>query len=106
MQISSASSSYRLNPNLADNSVVCLMAPTASGKTALAYELYDTGRYELISFNDANAVKQQLIDLATKMSIEDLWVVIADIEDLLAKYAFKSINNQRLIALMLSATAI
>ena len=53
MQLSSASSSYRLNPNLADNSVVCLMAPTASGKTALAYELYDTGRYELISVDSA-----------------------------------------------------
>lgn len=37
----------------ADNSVVCLMAPTASGKTALAYELYDTGRYELISVDSA-----------------------------------------------------
>lgn len=53
MQLSSDSSSYRLNPNLADNSVVCLMAPTASGKTALAYELYDTGRYELISVDSA-----------------------------------------------------
>lgn len=38
---------------LADNSVVCLMAPTASGKTALAYELYDSGRYELISVDSA-----------------------------------------------------
>jgi tRNA dimethylallyltransferase len=39
--------------SLADNSVVCLMAPTASGKTALAYELYDTGRYELVSVDSA-----------------------------------------------------
>ena len=39
--------------NLPDNSIVCLMAPTASGKTALAYELYDTGRYELISVDSA-----------------------------------------------------
>ena len=53
MQLSSASSSYRLNSKLTDNSVVCLMAPTASGKTALAYELYDTGRYELISVDSA-----------------------------------------------------
>jgi tRNA dimethylallyltransferase len=29
------------------------MAPTASGKTALAYELYDTGRFELISVDSA-----------------------------------------------------
>lgn len=61
---------------------------------------------EQVSFNDANAVNQQLTDLATKMSTEDLWAFNADIEDLLAKHAFKSINNQRLIALMLSATAI
>lgn len=59
-----------------------------------------------VSFNDANAVNQQLTDLATKMSTEDLWAFNADIEDLLAKHAFKSINNQRLIALLLSSTAI
>lgn len=61
---------------------------------------------EQVSFNDANAVNQQLTDLATKMSTEDLWAFNADIEYLLAKHAFKSINNQRLIALMLSSTAI
>lgn len=33
--------------------VICLIAPTASGKTALAYELYDTGRYHLISVDSA-----------------------------------------------------
>ena len=46
-------SSDSVSINLPDNSVVCLMAPTASGKTALAYELYDTGRYELISVDSA-----------------------------------------------------
>lgn len=61
---------------------------------------------EQVLFNDTNAVNQQLTDLATKMSTEDLWAFNADIEDLLAKHAFKSINNQRLIALLLSATAI
>lgn len=61
---------------------------------------------EQVSFNDANAVNQQLTDLAAKMSTEDLWAFNADIEYLLAKHAFKSINNQRLIALMLSSTAI
>lgn len=61
---------------------------------------------EQVSFNDANAVNQQLTDLATKMSTEDLWAFNADIEDLLAKHAFKSINNQRLIALLLSSTAV
>lgn len=33
--------------------VICLIAPTASGKTALAYELYDTGKYYLISVDSA-----------------------------------------------------
>ena len=46
-------SSDSVSTNLPDNSVVCLMAPTASGKTALAYELYDTGRYELVSVDSA-----------------------------------------------------
>lgn len=33
--------------------VVCLMGPTASGKTALACELYDSGKFELISVDSA-----------------------------------------------------
>ncbi|MFB2538747.1 MULTISPECIES: tRNA (adenosine(37)-N6)-dimethylallyltransferase MiaA [unclassified Acinetobacter] len=33
--------------------VVTLMGPTASGKTALACELYDTGKFELISVDSA-----------------------------------------------------
>ena len=33
--------------------VICLIAPTASGKTALAYELYETGKYRLISVDSA-----------------------------------------------------
>jgi tRNA dimethylallyltransferase len=32
---------------------ICIMGPTASGKTALACELYDTGRYEIISVDSA-----------------------------------------------------
>lgn len=39
--------------SLPNNSVVCLMAPTASGKTDLAFELYDTGRFHLISVDSA-----------------------------------------------------
>lgn len=49
----SSLNSDSLPRTLPSNSVVCLMAPTASGKTALAYELYDTGRYELISVDSA-----------------------------------------------------
>lgn len=36
-----------------DTPVFCLMGPTASGKTALACELYDSGRFELISVDSA-----------------------------------------------------
>ena len=61
---------------------------------------------EPVSFNDANAVNQQLTDLAAKMSTEDLLVFSADLERLLAKNAFKFINKQRLIALMLSSAPI
>ena len=39
--------------DLPNNSVVCLMSPTASGKTDLAFKLYDTGRFELISVDSA-----------------------------------------------------
>ena len=70
MQLSSASSSYLLNLNLADNSVVCLMAPTASGKTALAYELYDTGRYELISVDSALIYRDMNIGTAKPTAVE------------------------------------
>ncbi|WP_350557657.1 tRNA (adenosine(37)-N6)-dimethylallyltransferase MiaA [Psychrobacter sp. CAL346-MNA-CIBAN-0220] len=55
---------------LADNSVVCLMAPTASGKTALAYELYDTGRYELISVDSALIYRDMNIGTAKPTAAE------------------------------------
>lgn len=50
--------------NIDNNSVVCLMAPTASGKTALAYELYDSGRYELISVDSALVYRDMNIGTA------------------------------------------
>lgn len=40
-------------PQITENTVLSLIAPTASGKTALAYQLYDTGDYELISVDSA-----------------------------------------------------
>lgn len=38
---------------LPDNTVLSLIAPTASGKTDLAFKLFDTGRFELISVDSA-----------------------------------------------------
>ncbi len=58
------------NKNLGDNSVVCLIAPTASGKTALAYELYDTGRYEIISVDSALIYRDMNIGTAKPSAAE------------------------------------
>ena len=63
-------SSDGLSHQLTDNSVVCLMAPTASGKTALAYELYDTGRYELISVDSALVYRDMNIGTAKPTATE------------------------------------
>ncbi len=70
MSQSSALLSHNLSHRLADNSVVCLMAPTASGKTALAYELYDTGRYELISVDSALIYRDMNIGTAKPSTAE------------------------------------
>ena len=51
--------------------VICLIAPTASGKTALAYQLYDTGRYALISVDSALIYRDMNIGTA-KPSAEEL----------------------------------
>ena len=64
-------SSDSLSHHLTNNSVVCLMAPTASGKTALAYELYDTGRYELISVDSALIYRDMNIGTA-KPTVNEL----------------------------------
>ena len=52
---------------------------------------------------NANDVNQQLADLGGQMSAADLLAFKSDLEGLLAKHAFKSINNQQLMALMLSS---
>ncbi|WP_372844195.1 tRNA (adenosine(37)-N6)-dimethylallyltransferase MiaA [Psychrobacter sp.] len=70
MRLSSDSLSSYLSPSLADNSVVCLMAPTASGKTALAYELYDSGRYELISVDSALVYRDMTVGTAKPNAAE------------------------------------
>ena len=56
--------------HMPNNSVVCLMAPTASGKTALAYELYDSGRYELISVDSALIYRDMNIGTAKPTAAE------------------------------------
>ena len=70
MHLSSDGLLSSVSPKLADNSVVCLMAPTASGKTALAYELYDTGRYELISVDSALIYRDMNIGTAKPTTSE------------------------------------
>ena len=70
MHLSSDGLLSSISSKLADNSVVCLMAPTASGKTALAYELYDTGRYELISVDSALIYRDMNIGTAKPTTSE------------------------------------
>lgn len=57
--------------NLPQGSVVCLMAPTASGKTDLAFALDKTGRFELISVDSALIYRDMNIGTA-KPTAEEL----------------------------------
>ena len=66
----SDSKSFPVDDSIAENRVVCLIAPTASGKTALAYELYDTGCYELISVDSALIYRDMNIGTAKPTSTE------------------------------------
>ena len=79
--------------DLPNNSVVCLMSPTASGKTDLAFKLYDTGRFELISVDSALIYEGMDIGTAkpTKAAAsQSLWKMVSD---LLARFmrAIKSL---------------
>lgn len=57
--------------NVAQPTIVCLMGPTASGKTRLAYELYETGQYEIISVDSALVYQEMNIGTA-KPSTDEL----------------------------------
>ncbi|UNU73136.1 tRNA (adenosine(37)-N6)-dimethylallyltransferase MiaA [Moraxella nasovis] len=56
--------------NLPDNTVLSLIAPTASGKTDLACKLYDTGRFELISVDSALIYRDMNIGTAKPTDAE------------------------------------
>lgn len=80
---------------LPENSVVCLMAPTASGKTSLAYELYETGRFEIISVDSALIYKEMNIGTA-KPTIEELQQYphhLVDIIDPMQTYSVANFVN-------------
>ena len=59
-----------VNALLSDLPVVCLMGPTASGKTALACELYETGKFELVSVDSALVFKDMDIGTAKPTAVE------------------------------------
>ena len=87
---------------LPKNSVVCLMAPTASGKTSLAYELYETGRFEIISVDSALIYKDMNIGTAkpTEEELSKYPHYLVDIIDPTDTYSVASFVNdvERLIA--------
>lgn len=56
--------------DLPDNTVLSLIAPTASGKTDLACRLYQTGRFELISVDSALIYRDMNIGTAKPSSDE------------------------------------
>lgn len=56
--------------NLDDNSVLCLMSPTASGKTQLAFKLYDTNRFDIISVDSALIYQDMNIGTAKPTAYE------------------------------------
>ncbi len=53
----------------------------------------------------ASAINQQLTTISAQMSMQDLTIFIADVEELLTKHAMAVIDNQRLIMLMLSSAS-
>ena len=55
--------------------------------------------------NSATDINQQLATVSAQMSAQDLLAFIADIEELLTKYAIKTIDNNQLVGLMLSSSA-
>ncbi|MDE4454145.1 DNA mismatch repair endonuclease MutL [Psychrobacter sp. DAB_AL62B] len=55
--------------------------------------------------NSATHINQQLATVSAQMSAQDLLAFIADIEELLTKYAVKAIDNNQLVGLMLSSSA-
>lgn len=89
--------------NLPDNTILSLIAPTASGKTDLAFKLFDTGRFELISVDSAliyqgmnigtaKPTKDELtnyphylVDIITPLQSYDVAQFVADVEVLIDK---------------------
>lgn len=80
---------YQQLPN---NAVVCLLSPTASGKTDLACRLYQTGRFELISVDSALIYQDMNIGTA-KPSIDELRLYPHHLVDIISPTQSYSVAN-------------
>ncbi len=78
--------------SLTPNSVLSLIAPTASGKTALAYQLYDTNKFELISVDSALIYRDMNIGTA-KPTAEELINYPHHLVDIIAPIDSYSVAN-------------
>lgn len=102
---------------LPSNSVVCLLSPTASGKTDLAFKLYATGRFEIISVDSAliyqgmdigsaKPSRQQLLDyphhLVDIIKPNDSYSMMNFIAD--CKCLIEQIHNNNKIPLLVGGT--
>lgn len=75
--------------NLPKNSVICLMSPTASGKTDLACKLYQTGNFDIISVDSALVYQDMDIGTAkpSKQALIDYPHALVDILDPTQNYS-------------------
>lgn len=77
---------------LADNSVICLLSPTASGKTDLAFKLSQTNRFEIISVDSALIYQDMNIGTA-KPTFDELKQFPHHLVNIISPIGYYSVAN-------------